>query len=123
MSDFKDFFNFGSEANNFQSATLLHHGHINPRQLSESRAVQILQSAEVQQNIFALTFDQRLNEIAQCADFKKSQMPGNVDQRHLVSLADLHRKAHEEQPFELHRNLEPARVAEVAAELNLTRNY
>jgi len=96
VRNFQDLFDLWRQTDHSHGTTLFHDGNVNARQFADAGAIQIFQFAQVQQNIVSLFAQQRLHGIAQRAHFKKSQVPGDIDERNMVLLADLHGKAHEE---------------------------
>jgi len=96
VGDLQHFFNFGTKANHFHRASLLDDIDVDTREFANAGTVQILQPSQIEENILSTLLKQRLNGVPQSANFKKCKMPGDRDQRHLILLADLHRKIHEE---------------------------
>src|SRR5216683_3363618 len=107
MSDFEDFFHFRSKADYLHCSAVLDHRDVDAREFADPRTIQIDQATKIENDIFPLRFQKRLNGLTQGSDFEKSQMSGHVNQGHLIAMADFHRKAHEKQPFRLHGNYNP----------------
>src|SRR6266851_4882896 len=107
MSDFEDFFHFRSKADYLHCSAVLDHCDVHAREFAVPRTIQIDQATKIENDIFPLRFQKRLNGLTQGSDFEKSQMSGHINQGHLIAMADVHRKAHEKQPFRLHGNYNP----------------
>ena len=96
VSDFEDFFHFGSKPDDFHRATLLYNRHVDTREFTDAGTVEITQLAEIEQDVVAFFAQQNFYSIVQRGDFEICKMTGDIDERDAIALANFYGKVHDD---------------------------
>src|SRR5437867_151374 len=88
VRDFENFFDFGRQADYFHLSALFDYGNVNARELADSRAIQILQIGQIQDDVLVTLLQKSGDEIAKRSGFKRGQPARDVHERDNTGLAN-----------------------------------
>ena len=88
LCDLEDFFDFGSQPDNFHITAPPDNRHVAVDQLAHAGAIEVQQSAYVQDDFLAALRHQLIDGVSQRAACERRQLTGEINNRDFVRLTD-----------------------------------